>query len=92
MDNSADYLPVESNLWYPAIRFNRFPITTIDDRGVLKFAKTLDFTSFHVMNAIPNDFPVTQFSAANIKTQPLFEKIYVPSGGKNADNALNPKI
>lgn len=70
-----------------------FLLTTIDDEGVLKFAKTLDFTSFHVMNAIPTDFPVTQFSATNIKdTTIIWRKYMFLAGGKNADNSLNSKI
>lgn len=68
-------------------------LITLDDGGVFKFAKTHDFTSFHVMNAIPTDFPITQFSATAIKDPTIFWKKYmVLSGGKNADNSLNSKI
>lgn len=68
-------------------------LTTINDEGTLKFAKTSDFTSFHVMNAIPTDFPITQFSTANIKDTTIFWRKYMfLSGGKNADNSLNSKI
>ena len=47
-------------------------LTAIYDKETLKFAKTSDFTSFHVMNAIPTDFPITQFSTANIKDTTIF--------------------
>src|SRR5690606_2030206 len=48
---------------------------------------------FHVMNAIPTDFPITQFSTANIKDTTIFWRKYMLLvGGKNADNSLNSKI
>ncbi|MCW1734693.1 DUF6242 domain-containing protein [Anaerorudis cellulosivorans] len=68
-------------------------LTAINDEETLKFAKTADFTSFHVMGTIPSDFPITQFSATAIKDPTIFWKNYmVLSGGKNADNSLNSKI
>jgi len=68
-------------------------LTAINDEETLKFAKTSDFTSFHVMNAIPTDFPITQFSTANIKDTTIFWRKYMLLvGGKNADNSLNSKI
>ncbi len=68
-------------------------LTAINDEETLKFAKTVDFTSFHVMDTIPSDFPITQFSATAVKDPTIFSKKYmVLSGGKNADNSLNSKI
>lgn len=68
-------------------------LTTINDEETLKFAKTSDFTSFHVMNAIPTDFPITQFSTANIKDTTIFwgKRMFLV-GRKNADDSLNSKI
>lgn len=66
-------------------------LTAIYDEETLKFAKTSDFTSFHVMNAIPTDFPITQFSTANIKDTTIFWRKYMLLV-ENADNSLNSKI
>ena len=68
-------------------------LTAINDEETLKFAKTSDFTSFHVMNAIPTDFPITQFSTTNIKDTTIFwgKRMFLV-GGKNADDSPNSKI
>lgn len=68
-------------------------LTIVNDQGVLKFAKTFDFTSFRVMNTIQSDFPIAQFSVTTIIDPDVFSAKYmILSGGVNIDQSANAKI
>jgi len=63
-------------------------IVVVKDGSTLKFAKTKDFSSIRVLNAIPGGFPVQDFSAVSMQDENSYTMKYIiVAGGKDASGA-----
>jgi len=68
-------------------------LTAINHNDTLKFAKTTDFTAMTLMNRIPDDIPLKDFSAAQIDDPTSYSIKYILlSGGTRADTTPNNGI
>lgn len=65
-------------------------LTIVDNGGVNTFAETSDFSSFHLMNVVPEGIPVWDFSATQIENPKVYSAKYILlSGGVSIDNKPN---
>lgn len=68
-------------------------LTVVSDGGTLKFAKTKDATTFRVLSAVPDGFPINGFSSARIEDPTVYSAKYmILSGGTTANDGLNNQI
>lgn len=80
--------------------FGRLPSFTKDsvlavvkDGGKYKFAKTMNFSSFHILNEIPSGFPVEGFTSTVVKDSFIYTAKYlVVTGGKDIDGISNNRV
>ena len=65
-------------------------LTAIVDGGKQKFATTKDFSEFKVMNEVPENMPISDFSALSHESTITFAaKFIYLAGGKDSKNAEN---
>lgn len=58
-------------------------LTVVTHNSALHFAKTKDFSTFHVMNIIPSELPVQSFSSVSVSNKSVYSsKFIIISGGK----------
>ncbi|OPZ27796.1 MAG: hypothetical protein BWZ00_01408 [Bacteroidetes bacterium ADurb.BinA174] len=68
-------------------------LTAVNDAGTLKFALTKDFATFTLKCILPNEFPITDFSAVSLENPTVFSAKYIIlSGGKDKSNIVNNKL
>ena len=68
-------------------------LIAVNHNDTLKFAETADFTAMTLMNRLPANMPVKEFSAAKIDDLNSFSIKYILlSGGTKADNTPNNTI
>ncbi|MBK5195758.1 MAG: hypothetical protein JJE08_06980 [Proteiniphilum sp.] len=68
-------------------------LTAINHNDTLKFAKTTDFTAMTLMNRVPDDMPLKDFSTAQIDDPTSYSIKYILlSGGTKADTTPNNGI
>ncbi len=68
-------------------------LTAIEYEGVKRFAKTSDFSSFEVMNIIPNGIPMSDFASLSIENPHTYSAKYIIlSGGTKEDATENNQI
>ena len=68
-------------------------LAIVEDEGTNKFAKTKDFSSFHVLNDVPVGFPVINYTTTTIN-DPLnyTAKYLIVAGGEKNDATSNQSI
>lgn len=68
-------------------------LIVVKDDNKYKFAKTIDFSSIHVLNEIPAGFPVEGFTHTTVKDSLVYSAKYlVATGGKNINNLVNKNV
>lgn len=68
-------------------------LTIVEVDGVKRYAKTTDFASFTVMNAIPDEIPILDFSSLSIENPHTYSAKYILlSGGTKEDATENNRI
>lgn len=80
--------------------YGRLPSTTVDsilvavnDNGVVKFGKTIDFNSIRIAGAIPEGLGIADFSAVTLQDANSYTMKYiVVSGGTTADNSFSNNV
>lgn len=80
--------------------FGKFPsftkdsiLTVIEDEGEYKFAKTKDFSSFHILNNVPTGFPVSEYTFTTVKDSLNYTAKYlIVTGGKTIDQVSNQRV
>ncbi|NLZ95931.1 MAG: hypothetical protein GX921_08925, partial [Bacteroidales bacterium] len=65
-------------------------LVVVKDEDVYRFAKTMDFSSLHLLNEIPAGFPVDNFATTTIKDSLIYTAKYLlTTGGVNIDGMQN---
>ena len=65
-------------------------LAVVKDGDKYKFAKTIDFSSMHVLNEIPLGFPVNNFTFTSVKDPLIYTAKYlIITGGKDINNLVN---
>ena len=74
--------------------FNKDSVLAIvKDGEKYKFAKTIDFSSLHVLNEIPFGFPVNDFTSTKIKDALIYTAKYlIVTGGKEINGIPNRNV
>lgn len=68
-------------------------LITVNNNGSLMFAKSKDFSEIKLLNSVPGNIPVKDYSAAKVKNDLSFGvKYIILSGGYSADNNSNNDI
>lgn len=68
-------------------------LAIIKDGDKYKFAKTMDFSSLHLLNEIPFGFPVKDFTSTTIKDALIYTAKYlIVTGGKEINNIPNRNV
>ncbi len=68
-------------------------LTVVEDGGVKRYAKTADFSTFTLMNSIPENIPITDFASISIENPNTYSAKYILiSGGKKTDATDNNHI
>ena len=68
-------------------------LTIVKDGDKYKFAKTIDFSTMHVLNEIPVGFPIEDFTSAKVKDLLIYTAKYlIVTGGKSINGILNRNI
>lgn len=68
-------------------------LAVVKDGDKYKFAKTIDFSSIHVLNEIPFGFPVNNFTFTTIKDPLIYTAKYlIATGGKDLNNLTNKSV
>ena len=99
-DNAITWNEVSTSYEVKAI-YGELPFVTqgsvllaVNDGETLKFAKTSEaFSEIVLMNNIPENMPITDFSALTVESSTVYaNKFIFISGGKKADNTSNNDI
>ncbi len=68
-------------------------LTVIEFEGQKRYAKTTDFSSFEVMNIVPDGIPVSDFASLRIENPDTYSAKYILlSGGTKRDSTENNQI
>ena len=68
-------------------------LTVVDDGDTFKFAKTKDFTSFHILNNVPIGFPIYNYTSTTINESLNYTAKYlIVTGGEKEDETSNQNI
>ena len=68
-------------------------LAVVYDEGKYKFAKTIDFSSLHILSEIPSGFPVKDFTFTTVeKSNISTAKYLIVTGGKDINNIANKKM
>lgn len=96
------YLWAEQETQYPLVAvYGKLPsaagdfsiLTVIEFGGEKRFAKTADFSSFEVMNIVPNGIPMLDFASLSIENPNTYSAKYILlSGGTKRDSTDNNQI
>lgn len=96
------YFWAEQETQYPLVAvYGKLPsaagdfsiLTVIEFEGEKRFAKTTDFSSFEVMNVVPNGIPMLDFASLSIENPSTYSAKYILlSGGIKEDTTENKQI
>jgi len=65
-------------------------LVIVENEGKLTFAKSKDLISFHLLNEIPDEFPINAYSSVSYENPLIFSaKFIVFAGGATASGSLN---
>ena len=68
-------------------------LVVVEDEGDYKFAKTIDFSTLHVLNKIPAGFPVDNYAATTIRNPLIYTAKYLlTTGGEDVNGVANNKV
>ena len=68
-------------------------LVVLKDGEKYKFAKTIDFSSVHILNEIPSGFPVDGFTSTVVKDSLIYTAKYlVTTGGKDINGLVNRDV
>ena len=68
-------------------------LLVVEDEGDYKFAKTIDFSTIHVLNKLPEGFPVDNFTSTTIKDSLIYTAKYlITTGGEDINGVSNNKV
>jgi hypothetical protein len=68
-------------------------LAVVNHNGTLTFAETNDFTDIILLNKVPDNIPVKDFSATKVDNPTSYSTRYlILSGGATTDNSLNNAI
>ncbi len=65
-------------------------LVIVENVGKLTFAKSKDLNSFHLLNDVPVDFPISGFTSVSFENPLIFSaKFIIVAGGSTASGSLN---
>ena len=68
-------------------------LIVVKDADKYKFAKTMDFTTMNVLNEVPADFPVENFTTTTVKDPLIYSAKYlVATAGDKLDGMQNSNV
>ena len=98
-DNGLDWTPQAVDYPVKAI-FGKMPsygtdsvLAVVNDEGVYKFAKTVDFSTINLLNKIPDGFPIESFTSTTVDNPLVYTAKYlVVTGGYDLNGTANKKV
>ena len=68
-------------------------LIVVKDGDKYKFAKTIDFSSMHILNEIPSGFPIADYTSTTVKDSLIYTAKYlIVTAGKDKDGVSNENI
>ncbi|NLZ95096.1 MAG: hypothetical protein GX921_04635, partial [Bacteroidales bacterium] len=68
-------------------------LVVVKDEDAYKFAKTMDFSSMHLLNEIPTGYPIENFTTTTVKYMPIHTaKDLIITGGHDINGVPNNKV
>ena len=65
-------------------------LSVVNQNGILKYAKTKDFTQIRVLDNVPTNLPLKSFSSVSLEDQSIYStRFIIISGGKTSNNSFN---